>query len=195
MTAAIRAGLRHLRDTRELRALAASMAAYNFAYNVAFATFVLYATRVLQVTDAGYGLLLATAAVGGMLAGWRAAPLTRNLSYRQVMAVASLTQGLVWLGVTLVPNAYATGALLMFLGAASALTSVAVGSARQSMTPDHLLGRVVSAFRLFGIGAAALGALAGGAAAGAAGLHAPLWISALLMGAAACITWPWRRRL
>ncbi|WP_083976866.1 MFS transporter [Kitasatospora azatica] len=193
MTAAIRAGLRHLRETRELRVLAASMATYNFAYNVAFATFVLYATRVLHVAAAGYGLLLATAAVGGMLAGWRAAPLTRNLSYRQVMAIASLAQGLVWLGVTLLPNVYVTGVLLMFLGAASALISVAAGSARSSMTPDHLLGRVVSAFRLFGIGSAALGALTGGATAGAAGLHAPFWISAILLVIAASVTWPWRR--
>ncbi len=189
---AIRAGLRHLRDTRELSLLAASMATYNFAYNVAMATFVLYATKILHVVDAGYGVLLAAAAVGGILSGWRAAPLTRNLSHRQVMAGASITQGLVWLAIVLVPNVYTTGVFLALLGAASALTSVAVGSARQALTPDALLGRVVSAFRLFGIGAAALGALVGGLAAGAGGLRAPLWIAAPLLVLSSVITWPWR---
>ena len=38
------------------------------------------------------------------------------------------------------------------------------------MTPDDMLGRVVAAFRLFGLGAAGLGALAGGAVADAYGL-------------------------
>lgn len=191
---AIRTGLRYLRDTRELRLLAAAMATYNFAYNVAMAPFVLYATKVLHVADAGYGVLLAAAAVGGMLSGWRAAPLTRHLSYRQVMAAASITQGLVWLAIVLVPNVYITGVFLALLGAASALTSVAVGSARQALTPDDLLGRVVSAFRLFGIGAAALGALVGGLVAGAGGLRAPLWIAAPLLVLASAVTWPWRKR-
>jgi Na+/melibiose symporter-like transporter len=131
IAAAIRAGLRHLRDTRELSPLVASMATYNFAYNVAMATFVLYATKILHVVDAGYGVLLAAAAVGGILSGWRAAPLTRNLSHRQVMAGSSITQGLVWLAIVLVPNVYTTGVFLALLGAASALTSVAVGSARR----------------------------------------------------------------
>ncbi|WP_424709572.1 MFS transporter [Kitasatospora acidiphila] len=193
LTTAIRVGLRHLHSTPELRLLAATLATYNYAYNIAFATFVLYATRILHVEDAGYGLLLATAAVGGILAGWRAAPLTRRLSYQQVVAIACLAQGVVWLGVTLLSNAFATGAFLALLGAASSLISVAASSGRQSLTPDHLLGRVVSVFRFFGVGAAALGALTGGAIASAAGLHAPLWISAILMGIAASVTWPRRR--
>jgi MFS family permease len=44
---------------------------------------------------------------------------------------------------------------------------------RQSLTPDHLLGRVMSVFRvLVGLGGV-LGALLGGALADAAGLRAP----------------------
>ncbi|MCC9307348.1 MFS transporter [Kitasatospora sp. RB6PN24] len=194
LTAAIRTGLQHLRSTPELRVLSATLATYNYAYNIAFATFVLYATRTLHVADAGYGLLLATAAVGGILAGWRAAPLTRRLSYRQVVAIACLAQGVVWFGIALLPNIFAAGVFLMLLGAASSLISVAASSGRQAMTPDHLLGRVVSVFRFFGVGAAALGALTGGAIASAAGLRAPLWIAAIILGIAASVTWPWRRQ-
>jgi MFS family permease len=186
---AVREGLQHLTRTRDLRVLAFSMGAYNFGYNLAIATFVLYAKDVLRVADAGYGVLLAAMAVGGVIAGWRAASLTRRLSYRQVQAAAQLVQGLAWAGVALAPNAVVVGVLFAFLGAASSLASVAVGSARQALTPDKLLGRVVSAFRLFGLGAAGLGALAGGVVADWQGLRAPLLVAAALLILAAVPTW------
>lgn len=194
LTAAIREGLAHLRATKDLRDLAASMAAYNFAYNLAMATFVLYATGPLHVPTAGYGLLLTAAAIGGITTGWKAAPLTRRLTHRQTMALATALQGAAWLGIALVPDAYAVAVLLALVGAASSLTSVAAGSARQALTPDHLLARVVSAFRLFGIGAAGLGALSGGLLADRAGLHSTLWTAAALLGVAAAAIRPWRSR-
>jgi MFS family permease len=186
---AVREGLQHLTHTRDLRVLAFSMGAYNFGYNLAIATFVLYAKDVLRVADAGYGVLLAAMAVGGVIAGWRAASLTRRLSYRQVQAAAHLVQGLAWAGVALAPNAVVVGVLFAFLGAGSSLASVAVGSARQALTPDKLLGRVVSAFRLFGLGAAGLGALVGGIVANWQGLRAPLLVAAALLILAAVPTW------
>ena len=186
---ALRDGLQHLIRTRDLRVLALSMGAYNFGYNAAIATFVLYAKDVLRVADAGYGILLAAMAVGGVIAGWRAAPLTRRLSYRQIQATANLVQGLAWTGVAFAPNAVVVGILFAFLGAGSSLASVAVGSARQALTPDKLLGRVVSAFRLFGLGAAGLGALAGGVIASWQGLRAPLLVAAALVILAAVPTW------
>lgn len=187
--AAIRSGMQHLLRTRDLRVLALSLGAYNFGYNLAIATFVLYAKDVLGVADAGYGVLLAAMAIGGVLAGWRAAPLTRRLSYRQVLAIAHLIQGLVWVGVALTTNAVMVGILFVFLGAGSSLVSVAVGSARQALTPDELLGRVVSAFRLLGLGAAGLGALVGGVVADWQGLRAPMAVAATLLILAVLPTW------
>ncbi|GAA1232973.1 hypothetical protein GCM10009665_24070 [Kitasatospora nipponensis] len=192
LLAAIRAGLTHLLATAELRVVAASSALYNFAYNLAMATFVLYATHTLRVATASYGLLLAMAALGGVVTGWRIAPLTRHLSYRQMMAAAAVLQGVAWLGVATVPGVYAAGAFLALVGAASTLVSVAASSVRQALTPDRLLGRVVAAFRLFGGGAAGLGALTGGLLAGAAGLRAPLWAAAALLVVAAVGLRPWR---
>ncbi|WP_329176836.1 MFS transporter [Streptomyces sp. NBC_01477] len=193
ITAAIRAGLAHLLAIPDLRTLALSMSAYNFAYNMAMAPFVLYATGTLHVAKGVYGVLLAVAALGGIAAGWRAAPLTRRLNYRQMMAIAIGLQGLAWFGIAVVPNVFAVGAFLAVLGAASTLTSVAAGSARQALTPDDLLGRVVTAFRLFGGGAAGVGALTGGVIAREAGLRAPLWTAAAMLGLAALSLRAWRR--
>lgn len=192
LTEAVRAGLSHLRRTPELRMLAASMATYNFSYNLSIATFVLYATGRLHVAEGGYGLLLAVAAVGGILTGWRAAPLTRRLSYSQMMAVACGLQGLAWFAVATLTDVYLVGFFLALIGAASTLTSVAAGSARQALTPDHLLGRVVSAFRLFGVGAAGLGALTGGFLARESTLRVPMWCAAGVLAIAAVALRPWR---
>ncbi|GGQ78456.1 MFS transporter [Couchioplanes azureus] len=194
ISVAIRSGLRHLFRTRELRTLAFSMGAYNGAFNIAMAPFVLYAIDVLDVPNAAYGALLATTALGGVVAGWKAGPLTRRLSFRQTMALAHITQSIAWAGIALAGNVWIAAPLLALLGAGSALSSVAVGSARQALTPDGLLGRVVSAFRLFGLGAAGLGAFVGGAVADIYGLTAPLAVAAALLVAAGLLTWPFRQR-
>jgi MFS family permease len=191
---AVRSGLRHLFRTRDLRVLAFSMGAYNGAFNIVMAPFVLYATDVLHVPNAAYGVLLAVSALGGVVAGWKAGPLTRRLSFRQTMAVAHLTQAAAWAGIALAGNVWVAAPLLAVLGAGSALSSVAVGSARQALTPDGLLGRVVSAFRLFGLGAAGLGAFVGGMIADAYGLTAPLPVAAVILVAAGLLTWPYRQR-
>ena len=170
------------------------MGAYNAAFNIVMAPFVLYATDILDVPDAAYGVLLAMSALGGVVAGWQAGPLTQRMSYRQTMAVAQTTQALAWAGIALAGNPWVAGALLALLGAGSSLSSVAVGSARQTLTPDHLLGRVVAAFRLFGMGLAGLGALAGGAIADTWGLTAPLIAAPAILVVAALSTWPFRRQ-
>jgi MFS family permease len=74
--AAIGAGLRYLLRTRELRVLAFSMGAYNFAFNASMAIFVLYSHDLLKVPVAWYGALLAVSGLGGVAAGWRARQLT-----------------------------------------------------------------------------------------------------------------------
>jgi predicted MFS family arabinose efflux permease len=53
-----------------------------------------------------------------------------------------------------------------------------------------LIGRVVAAFRILGVGAAGLGALAGGAVAKSAGLDTTFVVSAVVLALAALYTWP-----
>src|SRR5437763_3325552 len=188
--AAVRAGMRHLFQTRDLRVLALSMSAYNGAFSVATGPFVLYATGVLRVPSAPYGALLAISAIGGVVAGWRAPALTRQLSYRQTMTVAHLMQAAAWAGIAVTAEIGLAVVLLMILGASSSLSSVAVGSARQAMTPDELLGRIVSTLRLCSLGSAGFGALVGGLVARAFGLVAPLWVAASVLALGGVLTWP-----
>ncbi|MGW5681566.1 MFS transporter [Nonomuraea sp. NPDC003754] len=189
---AVRAGLGHLVKTRELLILALSTGAYNGAFNVAMATFVLYATSILDIPNAVYGVLLAAIAVGGIPAGWWARPLTSRLTYRQTQSIALSGQAISWTGILLVSNVWVTGALFVIMGACGSMSSVAVASARQALTPDGLLGRVVAAFRLLGLGVAGCGALAGGALAHFFGLNATFIASSSFLLVAALLTWPFR---
>ncbi|MEQ7124871.1 MFS transporter [Actinopolymorpha sp. B11F2] len=179
---AIRAGLVFLFTHAELRLLAFGMAAYNLAYNIAFATLVLFVQDRLHLGDLGFGLLLAVMAVGGIAGGWVAPRIATHVPARVVYAGALAAQGLAWAAVLLSANVWVSCAALALVGLASTTVSVVGGAARQLLTPDEMLGRMVSATRLLGIGAAALGALIGGAVASLWGIAAPF------VGAAALLT-------
>jgi MFS family permease len=178
---AIKDGVAFLFRHAELRRVTLGMATYNFGYNVAFATLVLYAQDSLNVGTIGFGLLVASMAIGGIAGGWLAPRLTKKLSPGTAYAASLITQALVWISVVLVGNPWVAGISLAVLGVASVTSSVVGGSTRQLHSPDELLGRVVSTTRLLGIGSAALGALAGGLLADVWGLAAPFWAASALL--------------
>ncbi len=176
----IRDGVGFLYRTTELRVLAMGMALYNLGWNIAFATFVLFAQDVLRLGELGYGLLLAASALGGMASGWLMAR-AGDIPAVRVYAIALLAQAASWIGLIVVKHPWFAAVSLICVGIASTAVSVAGSAARQHLTPDDKLGRVFAATRLLGIGAAAVGALLGGLIADVAGLTAPYVISALLL--------------
>jgi MFS family permease len=178
---AIREGVLFLFRHAELRLVTLGMATYNFGYNVAFATLVLYAQDNLGVGTVGFGLLVASMAVGGIAGGWLAPRLTKRLSPATAYAGTLAVQALAWISVVVVGNAWLAGVALAFLGVASIVGSVVGGSVRQLHSPDQMLGRVMSTTRLLGIGSAAVGAVVGGALADAWGLETPFWVASVLL--------------
>jgi hypothetical protein len=59
--------------------------------------------------------------------------------------------------------------------------NVVMGSLRQALTPDRLLGRVISAFRLFSYGTVPFGSLLGGVLARSFGLGAPFLVAGIVI--------------
>lgn len=190
---AVKTGMRQLVQSRELLVLALGMGAYNCGYNIAFATFVLYAHNDLKVGAVAYGALLASMAVGGVLAGWRGTRAVKSKSAREVHAAALTVQAFAWLAVALAANVWLTAVVFAIMGAASTLTTVAVSSARQTLAPEGSLGRIVAAFRVFGLGLAGLGALIGGALASNFGLAVPMFAAVFVQLSAAVFVWAFRR--
>ncbi|MEV7231980.1 MFS transporter [Polymorphospora sp. NPDC051019] len=196
ITAAIREGFAYLLRDRLLLVLSLCLAVYNLTYNLAAATLVLFATDALGVTDLGFGLLLAVSAAGAVIAGWVSAPLVRVLTMRGAVVLACICQAAAWLGIAATSSPWFAALGFVALGATSTLVTVAVVSARQQLVPDHLLGRVVSAFRLIGNGIAPIGSLIGGLVAAGAGLRAPMVVAAAVTaGAIAALSVPLFRRL
>lgn len=187
VNADVREGLRYVWDQPQLRAFAIAMCINNGAYSIAMATFVLFARQDMGISPAVYGLLFAAAAVGGISAGWFARPLTARLSHNTSLVIAAAAQGTAWAGIAVTGNVWVAGVLLAVSDAAVTIGTVAIVSARQELTPDAMLGRATSVFRLGGVGIATGASLAGGALAATLGLHAPLYVAAVILLALAAV--------
>lgn len=176
-------GLRFLWRHRLLRTLAVMVGIANFAANATWAILVLYMvgpTSAMRLSEPAFGLLLSTIAVGSLVGALIADRVERWLGRARSL-------GLTILGVALVPGVIAAttnpvliGAAFFVEGAAVAIWNVVTISLRQRVTPDRLLGRVTSGYRLVAWGTMPVGTAAGGLLAEAFGLRAVFVIMALL---------------
>ncbi|PSL01633.1 transmembrane secretion effector [Haloactinopolyspora alba] len=185
---AIAEGLRWLARHRLLRLLAVLLGVNTFCFHLGNATLVLLATRTLHVDAAGYGLLLATAAVGGLLGGVAGPRIVAGLGTRATLFAALGTNAAVFGGVGVSPDATVLGALLAVNGFATTLWTIITVSLRQRLVPSRLLGRVNSIYRMVGWGLIPLGALAGGLVAHVFGLRAPFPVAGAIRAAALLAT-------
>jgi len=173
MRADIAEGLRFLWRNRVLRTLAIMTGAFNLASSAAFAVFVLYGVgpgSAMRLTDAGYGILLTSTAVGSLLGSFLAERVERLLGRAKAL-MASIVGSAVLIGMpALTASPYLVGAAFFVGGVAVVIWNVIAVSLRQRVTPDRLLGRVNSGYRLVAWGTMPLGAAIGGALAELFGL-------------------------
>ena len=156
-------GLGWLWRHRLLRSLAISLVVMNMASSLSGVIFILYAQEVLGLFDGWkYGLLISGAAVGSVLATMFADRIAARFG-----GARALITSIVVMGATLVATGLVSQAALVWLaqvlsGMAVLVWNVITVSLRQRIIPDHLLGRVNSAFRFFGWGTISIGLLLGG---------------------------------
>lgn len=168
-------GLRYLWQHRLLRTLAAMTGLFNFATNATFAVFVVLAVgpdSAMGLTEATYGLLFATIAAGSLIGALLSDPIIRRLGLSRSMLLGILG-GVATVGIpalTTIPLVIAVAFLVG--GITNALWNVVAVSLRQRITPDRILGRINSSYRLVAWGTRPLGAAAGGLLAEFLGLRA-----------------------
>ncbi|MBR8744029.1 MFS transporter [Nocardiopsis sp. MG754419] len=183
LRAEIAEGVRFLWGNRLLRRFALMVGASNFVTQAAFAVLVLYAVGAgssLRLPEAAFGLLLTAGAVGGLLGSFLVAWVERRLGRTWSLRISVLGFAL-FVGVPgLTTHLWVVMAGLCAGGAAMMVWNVIVVSLRQRLTPDLLLGRVNSVFRLLAWGTMPLGAATGGVLASLIGLR-PMY---LLLGGA-----------
>ncbi|WP_125932872.1 MFS transporter [Janibacter indicus] len=155
-------GARHIARDRLLATLTAAAGVINAVYLGQVAVFVLFVTDVLRLGPTGYSLLLAGGALGGIAGGLVTEHLVAKVGRR-----AALVGGLVLVGgagAGVVAGTVVTTALGYFaMGFGLMVWNVVAVSLRQTIVPDHLLGRTIGAYRVVAWGTMPLGAAAFGA--------------------------------
>lgn len=176
-------GLRFLVGNPVLRTLAVMVGVLNLGSSAVFAVFVLYAVgpgSALGLTEPGYGLLLTASAVGAVT-GSLAAPWVARVLGRAGSLLLCIVVGAVALGAPAVTTEVVVVAVLFALsGLTIAVWNVVTVSLRQRITPDGLLGRLNSAYRLLAWGTMPIGAALGGLVAQVAGLELVFLLAAAL---------------
>jgi predicted MFS family arabinose efflux permease len=164
-----------------LRRLTLFTAAMNVWWAAFTALFVVYAVDPgpMDLAAPEYGLLLTAMAIGGLAGSMGASRVVQRLGLRTALAL-DLAGTAVLLGVpALTTEPLLVGAAVAVAGFGASVWVVVVGSLRQTLVPERLLGRVYSASRLVSWGVLPLGAAAGGALAELVGVRTVFAIGAV----------------
>lgn len=176
-------GLRFLWNQKILRTLAVMTGVFNFASNAAFAVFVLFAVgpaSEMKLSEVGFGLLLTASALGAFVGSFIAERAEAKLGRSKSLLFTIFGGALFVGGPAMTDNPYVLGAILFVGGVLIMLWNVITVSLRQRITPNRLLGRVNSAYRLLAWGTMPLGAAAGGLLAQWLGLQVMFGIMGVL---------------
>jgi MFS family permease len=183
MRADIAEGLRFLWRNQVLRTLAVMVGVSNFATSALWSVLVLYAVgpaSAMGLSEAGYGLLLTASAAGSLVGSFVAEWLEAHLGRSRSLLLTILATTLNASAPALTANAWLVGAAFFTGGLTIAVWNVVTVSLRQRITPDRLLGRLNSAYRLVAWGMMPLGAVAGGLLSEWLGLRAMFAVMAVL---------------
>jgi predicted MFS family arabinose efflux permease len=155
-------GVRWLARHRVVGSLALIGGLASVGYMLPFAVLVLFARDRLGLDAAGYGVLLAASALGGLAGSAIAAPLRARLGSRWTIA-AALTLGAASLaGLAVTRDPIVAGILLALYILHAVVWGICATSLRQRLVPADLLGRVGAAGRVLGLLGLAAGSALGG---------------------------------
>ena len=155
-------GFRWLWGHDLLRPLAVTLGLLNMIATASTATLVLYGQEVLGTSATEFALLGTGGAIGGVVGGWTASAVAKRLGAGPSLGLTLVGGGLSTIVIGMIswwPIAWAMFAFFMFV---AVLWNVITVSFRQTIIPDHLLGRVNSVYRFFGWGMMPIGAALGG---------------------------------
>ncbi|GAA3580503.1 MFS transporter [Nonomuraea rosea] len=172
-------GLAYMWRDRLLRMFVATTATVNLCISAVLGLSVLFLVQEVELGPGVIGLLLMSGGVGGLIGGLTGGWLSRRYGSARMT----------WLAITLaspfgllLPMTQADWRVACFaitsmvLSWSAALSNVGQITYRQTVTPDHLLGRVNASVRVVVWGPMALGALLGGLVAQQIGVREALWV-------------------
>lgn len=176
-------GVRFLVSRPLLRAMAVMVGIANLTSSATGAVLVLFAVgaeSALGLTEAQFGFLLLATAIGSISATFLTEWFERHVGRARTLTI-SVVGMTVFVGAPAVTaNIWALAVAMLIGGMMVMLWNIPTVSFRQRVTPDHLLGRLNSVYRMLAWGTMPLGALLGGLLAEWLGVRAVFAIMGVL---------------
>lgn len=195
--AEIRDGATFLWRNTLLRDMALGVAVMNGMGHLMLVALVLYTQEVLQMSAMQYGLLLTAAAAGGIIGGFCADPLVKWLGPGNALRLTLIASTVQFAVIALSAHAAPVWCALVLAEFFGMVWNTITVTMRQSLVPQHILGRVNSVNRFFGWGSIPIGLLLSGiivrvtesVAGRELALAAPFAFAALVMAITCILMW------
>lgn len=163
----MRTGLDTVIKNPFLRPLTACGATHNLTSNMLMALFILFLSRRLGLSPAVIGLTYVVGSVGSLLGSLTGARVAAWLGVGPTIARAQLLTAFAYLSFPLAggPTWLAVAIIMagqFVWGASRSIYNITQVSMRQTITPEHLLGRMTASMRFITWGVTPIGALLGG---------------------------------
>lgn len=161
----IREGVRYIRATREVNVLMRVIAVMSIFGLPYLAMMPVVARNVLRTGAAGYGILLTCVGVGALAGALALAGLTRYVKRGRLFTMSAYAFPVLLMVFSLVRWLPLAAVVLVFVGFAMLLNGSLANGMLQSIVPNELRGRVMSAYVFVYVGFAPIGAFLAGAVA------------------------------
>jgi len=155
-------GIRWLWNHELLRPLAIILGILNALGAFTGAVLILFAQEVLRTSATEFAILMTGGAVGGLVGGWTASNISRRIGSGPSLYITMLGAGATNIAIGLSSSWMFAWVMFAFSTLTAVLWNVITVSLRQTIIPDHLLGRVNSVYRFFAWGMMPIGSMAGG---------------------------------
>ncbi|WP_031159587.1 MFS transporter [Streptosporangium roseum] len=151
-------GLAFLWRHRLLRTMSLTISALVACWSAWLALLPSYALRLLDLDPAGYGLLLSSIGLGGLLGAVLVTTVNRLLGVRWALFVDLVGTVVMMIVPAVFPDVWAVGAAAFIGGMGGTLWTVNSRTLAQMIVPQRLLGRYGAASRLLSWGTLPIGA-------------------------------------
>ncbi len=160
--AEIKEGVKWLWAHPLLRPMAIILGLLNGLMAVTFATFVLFAQEALHVSTTTFAVLMMAGAGGGVIGSLLAPKISEKLGSGTALYLTLLAESVTSLVIGVATHWSVVWVMFFIISFTAVLWNVITVSLRQTIIPDHLLGRVNSVYRFFAWGMMPIGIALGG---------------------------------
>lgn len=176
----LRVGMTFMVTHRLLMPVFATQFVFNMGFFILLAVYVPYAVGVLQLSASEVGVTLATYGFGMIVGALLTSRILKRFRFGTVVVLGPVT-GVIAAGVMVatiwIPSAFIAGLSFFLLGVGPIVWVISTTTLRQSVTPQHLLGRI-SAINILAYGARPVGAGIGAFVGGYYGIEHSLYAMA-----------------